>query len=77
MPRWAVSYERLRDQRRRTAPRLGSAGARVALRYPGPVEQQVTVYLDAPGSPTFYLDVQGDLSLARLQDVLARCSDAV
>lgn len=39
-------------------------GRAVALVYPRPAEQQVTVYLDPTGEPTRYIDARGDLSLA-------------
>lgn len=43
---------------------VGPGGRAVALVYPGPAEQQVTVILDQDGAPTRYIDVRGDLSIS-------------
>jgi hypothetical protein len=37
-------------------------GRAVSLVYDGPVRQQITVLLDAAGTPTAYVDARGDLS---------------
>jgi hypothetical protein len=39
-------------------------GRNVALVYGSPAERQVTVTLDAGGTPTRYMDVRGDLSMS-------------
>ena len=41
---------------------LGPGAQAVALVYPRPTKQQVTVIVDSAGTPTRYLDVRGDLS---------------
>lgn len=41
---------------------LGPGGHAVALVFPRPMEQQVTVTFDGAGTPTRYVDVRGDLS---------------
>ncbi len=43
---------------------LPSGARSVAMRYAGPPERQVTVTLDAEGTPIRYLDVRGDLTEA-------------
>src|SRR5688572_7023037 len=41
---------------------LGPGANAVAWVFPRPLEQQITVVLDAAGTPTRYVDVRGDLS---------------
>jgi hypothetical protein len=52
--RWSI--------REPVAPPLGPGGHAVALVFPRPTEQQVTVIFDGAGTPTRYVDVRGDLS---------------